>query len=131
FARQQSVETQVPPEIVMQELLAAIQFPLAQDVERLAIQHENSTGTIAVGSSERADVNALGTAMNRVRARVIRPAENFLRLDYFDHFRVPRIGLGIQNMNPRRAQPRHNQVTALDMRMGSVGTEGRTAGVPA
>ena len=50
---------EVPPKIVMQKLRAAVDFPLAEDFERLAIEHENAAWAVAVGISERANVNAL------------------------------------------------------------------------
>src|SRR5207249_9687397 len=41
FATQQGIEPQMPPKIVVQKLRAAVHLPLPQDLERLAIEHEN------------------------------------------------------------------------------------------
>src|SRR5580765_236566 len=65
FTGDESVESQVPPEIIRKFLRATIQFPLSQDVEALVIHCENSTGTVAARSSQRAHQNPVGTAMNR------------------------------------------------------------------
>src|SRR5438477_13011070 len=67
FAGDDGVESQMPPEIIGEFLRAAIQLPLPEDIEALVVHHENSAGTAAVGSSQRADKDSVGTAMNRVR----------------------------------------------------------------
>src|SRR5205085_9192965 len=68
FAGEQGVETKMPPEIIMEKLRAPVHLPLAQHVERLAIQHKDSAGAIAVRSAQRAHVNSFRTAMGGVRA---------------------------------------------------------------
>src|SRR5580765_2261780 len=67
FAGNESVESQVPPEIISQFLRATIQLPLPEDIEALVIHHENSARTVPVRSSQRAHQDSVGTAMNRVR----------------------------------------------------------------
>src|SRR6266403_3072203 len=67
FAGQQCVESQMPPKIIMQELRTPIHFPLAQDLERFAIEHENTAWAVAIGRSECADVNGFRATVNRVR----------------------------------------------------------------
>src|SRR5262245_51672738 len=130
LAADQCVKPQVPPKIVMQELRAAVDFPLTENFKRLAIEHEDPTGALAVGISERANVNGFRPAVNCMRARIIRARENFLRLDDFHDLRFPRIGLRIDDVNPRGADPRHNQVTPFDVRMRRVRTQRRTARIP-
>jgi hypothetical protein len=51
LAAEQRVEPKVPPKIVVQKLIAAVDFPLAEDIERLAIEHENAAWPVAVGIS--------------------------------------------------------------------------------
>src|SRR5262245_48544462 len=114
----------------MQKLVAAVDFPLTEHIERLAIEHENAAWPVAAGISERANVNRFRTAMNRVRARVIGTRENFLRLDDFDDLWFPWIGLRVDDVNPRRSKTRYNQIPSFDMRMRRVRTERRTARVP-
>src|SRR5687767_13393526 len=65
FACDDRVESQVPPEIVGKLLRTAIQLPLAEHIEALMVHHENSSGTAAVRSSQRANQDPVGTAMNR------------------------------------------------------------------
>ena len=117
LAGEHGVETEMPPEVVMEYLRAAIHLPLAQHVERFAVEHEDAAGTVAVGRAERADVEAFRAAMHRVRARVVRAGEHFLRLDHLGNRRHSRVRLGVDDVNARGAQPGHDQITALDMRM--------------
>src|SRR5436853_7282723 len=70
LAAQQRVETQMPPKIVMKKLRTAVHFPLAQNLERFAIEHEDAARTVTIGRPKRADVNAFRPAVNRVRTRI-------------------------------------------------------------
>ena len=87
-------------------------------------------GPVAVGISERANVNRFRSAVNRVRTRIVGARKNFLRLDDFDDLWFPRIGLRIDDVNTRRADTRHDQVTTFDVRMRRIRTQRRTARVP-
>src|SRR4029077_2840723 len=100
----------------MQKLLAAVDFPLAEDFERLAIEHENAAWPLTVGISQRANVNGFRPAVNRVRTRIIGACKNFLRLDDFDDLRFPRVGLRIDDVNTRGSLSRHNQAPRYDCR---------------
>ena len=131
FAGQQRVESQMPPKIIMQELRAPIYFPLAQDLERFAIQHENTPRAVAIGCSKRANVYAFRSTVDRVRTRIVSARKNFFRFDHFDDLRFSRIGLGVDDVNMRGANSRHNQVTALDVWMRRVRAKRRTACIPA
>src|SRR5438034_3671546 len=130
FATQQGIEPQMPPKIVLQKLRAAVHLPLAQDLERLAIEHENTSRPVAIGSSKRADINTFRSTVNRVRTRIISTCKNFFRFDYFDDLRFSRIGLRVDNVNARRAQSRHDKVTAFNVRMRRIRAERRAARVP-
>src|SRR5262249_24632389 len=101
FAADQRVEPEVPPKIVMQKLRAAVDFPLTENLERLAIKHEDAAGALAVGISERTDVNRFRPTVNGMRTRIVGARENFLWLDDFDDLWFPRVGLRIDDMNPR------------------------------
>src|SRR5713226_8417627 len=73
FARHHVVTRQVPPEIIVQVLGAAVDLPAAQDIECLAVHDEDAGrpgSAVLATAAERADVYAFRTAMNRVRARV-------------------------------------------------------------
>src|SRR5436190_13954434 len=130
FATQQRIETQMPPEIVMQKLWAPIHLPLTQDFERLTIEHENSARPVAIGGSKGTHVNPFRSTVNRMRTRIVSAGKNFFRLDHFHDLRCSRIGLDVDDVNARRANSRHNKVTALDMGVGRIGAKRRTASVP-
>src|SRR6266700_2228069 len=130
FAANQRVKSQVPPKIVMQKLRPAVHFPLPENLERFAIEHENAAGAVAIGCSKRADVNAFRPAMNCVWTRIIGARKNFFWLDYLNDLRFSRIGLGIDNVNTRRTYSWHNQVTAFDVRMRCIWAQRRAARVP-
>src|SRR5450755_1217903 len=66
------VARQVPPEVVVQLLRPALDLPPAEDLEILAVQQEDSgraQGAVGAAAAERADVDTLRSAVNRVRAR--------------------------------------------------------------
>ena len=92
----------------MQELRAAIYFPLTKNLERFAVEHENAAWPIAIGRSERTYINAFWPTVNSVRTRIVSARENFLRFDHFDDLWFSRIRLRVDDVNPRRPQPRHN-----------------------
>src|SRR4029453_15289952 len=66
FAGQEGVEPQMPPKIIMQELRAPVHLPLAQNLERLTIEHENTSRAVATGRPKSAAVNALRPTVNGV-----------------------------------------------------------------
>src|SRR4029450_12124485 len=117
LAGEQRVESQMPPEIVLKKLGAAVHLPLAQDVKCLAIEHENAAWAIAIGCPKGADVNTFRPTVNSMRTRIIGTRQDFFRFDHLDDLRLPRIRLCVYDMHTRRAQPRHNQVTSLDVRV--------------
>ena len=125
------VESEVPPEVVRQLLRTAIQLPPAANVERLGIHQEDAARAVAVGRAERAHVDAVRSAVHRVRRGVAGPLGERLRLDHLHDLRLPRIGLRVEDVNPRRVDPRHDQVAPLHVRMRRVRAEARAARVPA
>src|SRR5262245_21969332 len=131
FAGDGGVETQVPPEIIRKFLRTTIQFPLSEHIEALLIHYENSSRAAAIRSSQRADKDSVGTTMNRMRGRVSRARSQRLRLNHLYDLRVSRIRLGVDDMDTRRMDARHDQVTSLHMRMRSVRAQARAACVPA
>ena len=125
------VGAQVPPEIVGEVLRAAVQFPTAAHLERFRIHDEDAAGTPAFGRPQRVDVDAVRTAVHRVRPRVAGALDDGLRLDHLRDFRVARIGLGVHNVHARGAKAGHHQVAALHVRVRRVRAQARTARVPA
>ena len=69
--------------------------------------------------------------MHGVRARIAGALGHLLRLDHPYDLRVLGVGLGVQDMDARRAEARHHQIAPLHMGMRRVGTQARRAGVPA
>src|SRR5947208_13285252 len=121
----------MPPEIVMQKLWAPTHLPLTQDFERFTIEHENTARAVAIGCSKRANVNPFRAAMNRVRTRITRACKNLFRFNHLNDLRFSRIRFDVNDVNTRRANPGHNQVAALDVRVGRIRTKRRAARVPA
>src|SRR5262249_5936535 len=102
FTGHHVVARQVPPEIIVQVLGSAIDLPAAEDVKRLAIHDEHARwaiGAILAAAAERADVDALWTAMDRVRPRVTGPFENLLGLDDLVNFCLSGIRLRIHDVD--------------------------------
>src|SRR6516162_3753408 len=84
FARHHVIARQVPPEIIVELLRAAIDLPTPEHLECLAVHDENAGRALrAVLSStaQGAHVNALRAAMDRMRSRVTGLPEHLFRLD--------------------------------------------------
>src|SRR6267378_1454685 len=121
----------MPPKIVMQKLRSAVHFPLPENLERFAIEHENAARAVAIGGSKRTHVNAFRSTVNRVRPRIISAHKNFFRFDYLHDLGLARIGLRVDDVNTRRSESGHNEITTFNMGMGRIWTERRAACVPA
>src|SRR4051812_19228888 len=66
LAADQGVVAEVPPEVVVQVLVAAVDLPAALHLEGVMIEHEDTAGTVAVGSAEGTDVNPIRAAVDGV-----------------------------------------------------------------
>ena len=66
-----------------------------------------------------------------MRAGIARAGTHLLRLNHLDDARLAGIGLGIDDVQPRRAQPWDDEVTPFEVRVGRIGTQGRATGIPA
>jgi hypothetical protein len=95
------------------------------------IDDEDAARRLAVLVAERSHVDAARTAMHGVRPCVAGFLGDISRLDDLDDLRFARIGLGIENVDARRPQTWNDQIAPLHMRMRSVRTQTRGAGVPA
>ena len=131
LAGDQRVVAEVPPGIISEILRPAIHLPLPEHVEGLVIHQEDAARSLALAVAEGGDIDALGAAMHRMRARVTGLVGDFVRLNHPDDLRISRIGLGVEDVNARRPQARHHQIAALDMRMRRVGTQAGGASIPA
>ena len=125
------VLAQVPPDVVGELLRSAIEFPSAANVEGLRIEDERATGAVAVGRAERAQEDAVRSAVHGVRRGIAGPLRKRFRLDHLHDLWRPRIGLRVENVNARRVDARHDQIPPLHVRMRRVRAEAGAAGVPA
>src|SRR4051812_11620946 len=104
LARHHVVARQVPPEIVVELLGAAVDFPAAEDIECLAVHDEDawrSIGTILPAAAERADIDALRTTMDGVWPRIAGLSEDLVGLDDLMDTRPGRMRLGVHHVNAR------------------------------
>jgi len=65
------------------------------------IHQEDPTGALALTVAQRGDIDAFRSAMHRVRSRVARTLRDLGGLDHLYDLGIPRIGLGVENMDAR------------------------------
>src|SRR5579862_5265726 len=134
FTGHHVVAWQIPPEVILQLLGTAIDLPAPADLEAFAVHDEYAGRTVRSifsATSQRAHIDALRPAMDRVRPGVARLFENLLGLDDFVNRSLGWIGLGVHDVDTRRAQSGDEEVTSLDERMPRERRQSRGAGVPA
>src|SRR5206468_10054102 len=119
-----------PPDVIGQLLRPTIDLPFAFDFECLWIHDQRPPRSIAAWRAERADVDAVRSAVNRVGSGITGTFSQHLRLDHLHNFRILRVGFGVEDMNPRGVDPRNDQVAALHVRMRRIRTQTGTARVP-
>ena len=130
FARHQCVVAEMPPGIVSETLGPAIHFPAAEHVKCFGVHEEDAARRFALGVAERRDIDAVRSAMHRMRAAVAGGLDQLLRLDHPHDLRVFRVWLGVDDVDAGRAQARHHEIAPLGMRMRRVGAKTRAARVP-
>ena len=131
FGGDHRVVPEVPPEVVGQLLRAAVLLPLALQLERLRIHQEDAARTVAGRRPERAPIHAVGTAMDRVGGGVAGLPDELLGLDHLHDLRLLRVGLRIEDVDPRRPDAGDDQVAPLHVRVRRLRAQARAAGVPA
>ena len=131
LARDQGVVAEVPGEVVGEDLRAPVDFPSPEGLEVVVVEDEDAAWAIAFLRAQSADVDSVGRAVDGVKAGVARTLGDVLGFDDFDDARVAGIGLGVDDVHPRGAESRDQEVAALDVRVRRVGAEGGAAGVPA
>ena len=131
LAGDHGVVAQVPPKVVRQILRPAFDFPFPQNLKALRVHNKNPARPISRGRPQRAAKNPLGTAMNRVWPAVSCTLRQHLGFNHLDEFRFPRVRFRINDVDPRRLNPRHDQVPPLRVRMRHVRAQASAAGVPA
>ena len=131
LARHHGVVAQVPKEVIREVLRAAVHFPLAQHVEAVGVHGENPARAIAASRAECGAIDALRSAVDRMRSRVARPCGKLFRLDDPHDFRLPGVGFCVKDVDPRGINTGNDQIAALHVRVRSVRAKARTASVPA
>ena len=104
LGRDHRAEVEVPPEVVGELLRPAVGLPLALDREVLVVEQEDAAGPVAVGVAERGDVDAVGAAVDGVRAAVAGLARDLLGLDDLDELGLPRVILDVDDVDAGGAQ---------------------------
>ena len=134
LARHHVVARQVPPEIIVELLCSPIDLPAPEYLEGFAVHDEHAgrtVGAVRARAPERADVDALGAAMDRVGPRVPGLAEVFLRLNHLVQLGLRRMRVGVDDVDARRAQTGDDQEPAPEEGVAREGRKGRAAGIPA
>ncbi|MCY1287892.1 hypothetical protein D3C81_1003890 [compost metagenome] len=134
FARHHVVARQVPPEVVVLLLLAAVDFPAPEHLEGLAVHDEDAgqpVGAVLAGAAERADIDPFRAAMHGVRPRVAGLADDLVRLDDLVDARLRGMRLGVDDIDARRAHARDDQVAPLQERVAGQRRQRGGTGIPA
>ena len=132
FRADHVVARQVPPEIVMLVLLAAVHLVAPEDVEGLAIHDEDAgrpVGAVLAAAAQRRDIDALRAAMNGVRARIARLGKDLLGLDDLVDARLQGF-LHVDHVDARRPDARNDQVAPFQKRVPGQRRKRRGTGVP-
>ncbi len=114
LAGDQGVLVEVPPGVVGQVLRPPIGFPGAHHVERVVVEHGDSPRAIvATGGSEARQVNPVRPAVQGMRPGVAGFRREFFGRHGSHQFRLPGVGMGVVDVDVRRAQPGQQKVAAL------------------
>ena len=131
LAGDHGIVAEMPPEVVGEVLRPAVDLPAAEHLEGLVIHQEHAARALALGVAERADIDALGPAVHGMRPGVAGAVGELGGLDRPNLLRLPRVWLGVEDVQARGADARNNEIAALDVRVRRIGAQARAAGVPA
>src|SRR5215216_5668477 len=135
FGGDDSVVVEVPPDVVGEELLAAVALPGPDDVEAVVVEQGDPAGAVvAVGPAEGGKEDGAGPAVDGVGPGVAGLGGQLLGWDLPDHRGGQGIGPGVQHVDPRGADAGDDQVAALQrpaVAAVALMAEGGRAGVPA
>src|SRR4029079_1515918 len=110
FAGDERVVAEMPPCVVGEPLVPALDLPLPANVERFGVHQEPAAGPTAAGAAKRRDIDALRTAMDGVRSAVAGALRQLGRLYDLDDLGCARVRLDVENMYARGAQPGHDEI---------------------
>ena len=99
FAGHDHVQTDVPPEVVGEQLGAAVELPAAQRFESVVVDAQYAAGRSAIGRPNAVQVDGVGAAMHGMKAAVAGAGEDVLRLNSLDELEVIGIGLGVHDVD--------------------------------
>ena len=133
----QYVLGQVPPEVVRQVLRAAVGLPRPAYLERGVVEHRDAARSVStarrpvgIRGPQGRQIDPIRSTVYGVRAGVAGVLGQLLGAEHLDHRRLARVGFGVQHMDARGAQPGHDQVTPLDVRVRGGRAERAAARVP-
>ena len=134
FGGDHVVARQVPPEIIVLGLRAALHLPPPANLEGFAVHDEDArraVGAILAAPAETRDINAFRPAMDRMRAGIARLRHQLLRLDDLVDLRFGRAGVRVDDIDAGRPDARHDQIPPLQKGVPRHRRQGGGAGVPA
>src|SRR5438128_8529714 len=121
----------MPPTFISDKLWSAVDLPAAERLEAFVVHQENPARRLPFGIAELGHVDPTGTAMHRVGAGISGLFRDLSGFNDLNDLRIARIGPGVEDVDTRGSDPRHDQVAALDMRMRRVRAQAGRARVPA
>src|ERR1700694_6177607 len=68
LAGHHDVISEVPPEVIREELRSALDLPTAEHIERIVVEHENAARPVAARRAERTHIDSVGCRGAGVRA---------------------------------------------------------------
>src|SRR2546421_11294942 len=92
----------MPAEVVGEILRPAIELPATAHLEGVVVDDEDAPRTVTGWRAQGADIDAVRSAVTRMRAAVSGAVGNFLGLDRLDDPRRPGIRLGVDHVDPGR-----------------------------
>src|SRR5919112_1408218 len=98
LAGDHGVIAQVPPEVVGEVLRPPLDLPAPQRIKAFVVHDEDAARAISIGCAERTYINALRAAMDGVGAAVTRTLVHLVGLYHLDDARLPRVGLGVDDV---------------------------------
>jgi hypothetical protein len=114
LAGDEHVLARLVPEVVVELRVRAAVLPAALDLEGLRVEVEEAAGAVALGVAEhRNDDVVAGHAVDGVRACEPGLADHVLGLDHLLDVGPFRVVGHVDDVDPRRAESRHDQMRAI------------------
>ena len=133
FGTDHVVARQVPPEVIVLVLNAAVHLVAALNFEGLAVHDEDAggaVGAILATAAKGRDIDAFGAAMDGVGAGIARLGHQLFGFDDLVDLEVHRI-LDVDDIDTGRADAGDDQVAPFKKGVAGQRRQGRGTGVPA